>query len=104
MLPLAIQYGMTPEQFWHEDTELFVAYYKAYRRKVDETVYLQGYYTYLGMSLALGNAFSKRNHFEFPKFVDRFAEDFEFSKEEVREKQRSLLHQQVGWLNDISTN
>lgn len=68
-LPLALEYGMTPHEFWEEDCELFYAYQKAYINKSHTQAYLQGLYNELAYSIAIANSFRKRTDkpIEYPK-------------------------------------
>lgn len=63
---MAIQYGMSTDEFWKQDPELFWAYRFSYiekkKREQEENNYqawLQGAYIWEAVSVALSNAFSK---------------------------------------------
>ena len=60
MLPKAIQYGMTPEQFWNDDGTLYYAYEKAYVTKLHTESHIQGMYNYLALETIFSNAFAKK--------------------------------------------
>lgn len=66
MLPSAIEYGMSIEEFWEKDPELFWAYRFSYINKIKRqeelnnyNAWLQGLYNYEGVSIALANSFGK---------------------------------------------
>jgi hypothetical protein len=46
LLPLAINIGMTPEQFWYDDPDLFWNYWDAYEIKKEEEAREQNAYAY----------------------------------------------------------
>lgn len=55
VLPIYILYGMTPEQYWKEDTSYAVAYKEAYEireKKKNEEMWWQGLYTYAALCKA----------------------------------------------------
>jgi hypothetical protein len=68
-LPLALQYGMTPQQFWDEDSDLFFAYQKAYYNKVHKQAHINALYNNLAFSTTLSNAFREKGSkaIDFPK-------------------------------------
>lgn len=68
-LPLALEYGMTPHEFWNEDCDLFYAYQKAYINKLHANAYVQGLYNELAHAIALANSFKKKEDklIEYPK-------------------------------------
>ena len=60
LFPLAIKVGMTPEQFWEQDPQLFWVYLGAYNQKQREqaeidnaNAFNQGYYFLLALKDAL---------------------------------------------------
>lgn len=65
-LPHYLSFGMTAEEFWHGDTDLAKAYYKAYKLKRsqrNQELWLQGMYFYeaLGDIAPILHAFADRN-------------------------------------------
>ena len=56
MLPLAIQYGMTEEQFWFGEPRLLTVYQMAYLRNAHFTAWLQGAKNFEAYSKALSNS------------------------------------------------
>ena len=83
-LPLALEYGMTSNDFWNEDCDLFYAYQKAYINKLHTNAHIQGLYNNLAFSIALGNVFKKKGEkpIEYPK-EQVFSP---FNKKEEKEK------------------
>lgn len=66
-------FGMSSREFWEEDPQLYWAYRTFYLQKIKNEAeelnyksWLEGSYTYLAVSIALNNAFSK-NKKEYPK-------------------------------------
>ena len=62
LFPLAIEFGMTSEEFWKDDPKLFSSYQKAYiekeKRKAEMQNYsnwLQGLYIHNALSVDLNN-------------------------------------------------
>jgi len=67
-LPRAIQFGMTPYQFWHEEIDLIEAYEKAYYNDMAQKAHLIGQNSFNAFSLAYGNFWSKdKNLKDFAK-------------------------------------
>ena len=60
-LPLAIEYGMSIDEFWNGDIDLFQAYQKAYINRLHKQSHIQGLYTKLALELAMSNAFKGKN-------------------------------------------
>lgn len=55
MLPLAIQYGMPLDEFWHGDLRLLEAYQKAYIRDKSYTAWVNGSRVFEANSKAVAN-------------------------------------------------
>lgn len=104
---MALQYGMSLDDFWHGDLRLLKAYQQAYFRDVQYKAWWNGQYSFAGMSGAIYNNFnekSKNQPFKYPKYEDftekLFSEpkitkenlEYEFRKEQIRQQQ---------WLHDI---
>ena len=68
-LPLAIEYGMSLDDFWNGDFDLLFAYEKAYINKLHKQAHLQGLYINLALSVSLSNMFKKNSQrpVEYPK-------------------------------------
>jgi hypothetical protein len=81
LLPQALMYGMTPDQFWHDEAELFWAYRTSFllkrQNELDNTNYsswLNGLYMISAIATALGSTRkdgSKVSYFEKP--IDLYA-------------------------------
>lgn len=65
-LPLAIEYGMSVDDFWNGDIDLFYAYEKAYINKLHKQAHIQSLYGKLAFELAMSNAFKKKED----KYID----------------------------------
>jgi hypothetical protein len=72
LFPLAIEFGMTSEEFWEDDPKLFSSYQKAYIEKqkreteiINYSNWLQGLYIYDGFKKSLNdfsfNLWGKQN-------------------------------------------
>jgi hypothetical protein len=63
---------MTPEQFWYDDLYLLETYINSYIKKAKYESWLQGFYTYQGQMIALGNAFGGKDKkaIDYPVFND----------------------------------
>ena len=69
LLALAIEYGMTPKEFWEDDIQLLYVYQKAYINRLHKQTHLQGLYNELAFGVVVGRAFSKKNSkkMQYPK-------------------------------------
>ena len=68
-LPLAIEYGLSIDEFWNGDIDLFYAYQKAYINKIHKQAHIQGIYTKLALELGVSNILKKKEdkYIDFPK-------------------------------------
>lgn len=94
-------FGMSSEDFWEKDPKLYWAYRTFYLKQkeieAEEEKYkcwLQGSMTYMAVSIALSNAFSKSKH-NYPTYQELFAQNVEnddgeqdkpLTKEEIKQK------------------
>lgn len=83
-------FGMSSREFWEEDPQLYWAYRTFYLEKIKNEAdninyksWLEGSYTYLAVSVALNNAFSKSKK-DYPKF------NFNNKKQEKNELQEKM--------------
>lgn len=69
LLEQAIEYGMTPKQFWEEDIELFYCYRNAYIKRTHYQYHTLGLYNVVALGTVLGNMFKKQEtkNIEYPK-------------------------------------
>lgn len=69
LLENAIEYGMTPKQFWEDDIEEYYCYQYAYLKKLHNTCHTQGLYNFVALSVVIGNAFREKNKkpLEYPQ-------------------------------------
>ena len=67
-LPLAIEYGMSIDEFWNGDIDLFYAYEKAYINRLHKQSHIQALYQKLAIEFAMSNAFKKKEdkYIEYP--------------------------------------
>jgi len=82
-------FGMSSTEFWEADPQLYFSYRTFYLKKVQSQIqewnyksWLSGSYSYLAVSVALNNAFSKKK-IEYPS--KPFEEDKEKTKTELQE-------------------
>ena len=68
-MPLAIEYGMTPKQFWEDEIELFYVYQKAYINRVHKQAHITGLYINMALNTTFANMFKKKDAqaLEYPK-------------------------------------
>lgn len=110
-MPKAIQYGMTPEQFWNEDEELFYIYEKSYINKLHIESHIQGMYNYLALETIFSNAFSKKGSkkSEYPKeaifspYNEKYLKKKELEKMTEKEKDKVYRNKMSFW-NKIVRN
>ena len=83
-------FGMSDKEFWEDDPQLYWSYRTFYMKKlreeartIDYKCWLSGNYTYLAVSIALNNSFSK-NKVEYPK--EPFGVKNNNAKSELEEK------------------
>lgn len=91
-------FGMSSEEFWEQDPQLYWAYRTFYLKKKEQeqrenieymkyTAWLNGQLTYIGVSTALSNSFSKTKT-EYPSFDKVF-------KNETKNKEKKLTKQEI---------
>lgn len=101
-MPLAIQYGMTPEQFWYGDIRLLKVYQKAYLDNKSYTAWVNGNYTNVAYSIALSNAFAKKGAkpVEYPQWKSPFEKlgKKKITKENLEQEFRKQQIEQNAWL------
>lgn len=87
---------MTIEQFWHDDPKLIYVYQKVYLNKLHQEAHIQGYYNFIGLTIALGNAFRKKG---------QQAEEYPTkSLYEPKKKVTTKINNQISWVNSVSYN
>lgn len=69
MLTLALEVGMTPNEFWENDINLFYAYQKSYINRTYKKAHIQGAYNNIAFGIVLANAFKDKNskNIDYPK-------------------------------------
>ena len=102
---MALQYGMSLHEFWHEDKRLYNAYQKAHYRKLHETAWLNGLYVNIAVQNTAGNMFSKKGEKprEYPKMpFDPFKKEQEtVAGDTLEEKHRNLLKNQNDFIRSL---
>lgn len=87
---MALTYGMSVQEFWEDDPDLFWAYRFSYVEKIkskqelfNSNAWLQGAYFYEAISVALCNAFtkSKVNYSQYPYGMEKEYEKLNKQKE-----------------------
>lgn len=112
-MPIAIQYGMTEQQFWHGDLRLLEVYQKAYIRDRAEKAYLQAQYQAVATEVAVSNVLAtkksdKKSFSEIVAYVDPI-EKITQKKEPLTTKNlevkfRQDMIEQQQWLKSILTS
>lgn len=74
LFPQALIYGMTYEQFWKDDPQIFWDYENAYNKRKEiefkennYMMWLNGQYTLMAMAQVMANSFSKSKKDVYPK-------------------------------------
>lgn len=69
LLEQAIEYGMTPNQFWEEEIEIFFCYRNSYLNKLHNQCHIQGLYNFMAYSISIANMFKKNksDKIDYPK-------------------------------------
>lgn len=107
MLPLAIQYGMPLDEFWHGDLRLLEAYQTAYRRDKSYTAWLQGAFVFEASSKAVANGNrTKRSDpvLEYSEWKDPIEKKINIVQEEVEQEFRNIQAEQNAWLHNMLHN
>lgn len=92
MLPYAIEYGMSVDEFWKKDPDLFWAYRFSYVTKMknelkisqqldNQKAWIQGIYNCRAVSVAISNCFSKKSQIKYFEQPVDLCEDKETSEE-----------------------
>lgn len=101
-MPLAIQYGMPLNEFWHGDMRLLSAYQKSYIRGTHYSAWVQGQYNEAAYGVIMSNAFSKKGQkqAEYPKWKDPLEkiQKPRIKKENLEEEFRKQQVKQNAWL------
>ena len=110
---MAIEYGMSVDEFWKDDPDLFWAYRFSYynktkreREMANYDAWLQGAYFYEAISVALNNAFSK-DKIEYHKQPYGLEESKDNSDEKVESKvkmQVADVKARISQINQIKSS
>lgn len=104
-MPLAVQYGMPLDEFWHGDMRLLQVYQKAYLRDKSYTAWLNGNFVMVAHGLALSNAFKKQGEQDkqYPEWEDPIEK---LSKPKITKENREIearkeQQRQNAWFSNI---
>ena len=89
LLPLAVEVGLAPFDFWYGDLYLLDTYIIAYNRHIENTTKLNGFYTYLAVGTLIDEMFSKGStlgYFERIELMEKTAKTQKETKEENIQK------------------
>ena len=104
-MPLAVQYGMTTNEFWYGDTRLLGVYQKAFIRNQSYNAWLQGQYNATAFGIVLANAFAKKGTppTEYPRWQDPIPQLPQeiITKENIEQKFRESQAEQNLWLHNM---
>lgn len=99
---MALQYGMSVHEFWHEDKRLFNAYRKAYYNRLSEQSWLNGLYIDLALNNLAFNIFRKKEEvpLEYPNNPIDILKQHEkkTTPTNVEENFRELMIKNTSWL------
>lgn len=106
LLPLALQYGMSTQEFWYEDKYLFYAYQKAYYARSYQQSWLNGVYVNLALR-DFGNLFlnfkgkdNKELHYP-EKPLNQYEYKAEpMTEQEIEDRSQELMNAQSNWLKN----
>lgn len=96
---MALEFGMTSQEFWEEPPELIESYYKFYKEKIkreDYNQWKQGLYFHNAISVVLYNAFKKKSdkaetYIKEPLLTNTFKTKEELEKERQERIKINLL-------------
>lgn len=99
---MALQYGMSTHEFWHEDKKLFNAYRKAYYNRLSEQSWLNGLYVDLALNNLASNIFKKKGEkaLEYPNNpIDILKQnEKKITPTNVEQNFRELMIKNTNWL------
>jgi hypothetical protein len=104
VIPLAIQYGMPLNEFWHGDMRLFDAYQKAYYRNISFTAWYNGQHIFEGLNKAIYNGFGRKRKADKIEEYSTWKDPFEkfdkprITKENAEAEFRKQQADQMSWL------
>lgn len=99
---LAIQCGMTADEYWNGDPSYLTDYYRAWEKSeqrkmsdMDTQAWLDGMYATEAHTITLANAFSKKGakkleYCESPVYVKSLADERTRKRMEAREREKNL--------------
>ena len=104
-MPLAIQYGMPLDEFWHGDLRLLEAYQKAYMRDKSYTAWINGAFIFEANSKVNANANRTKKSDkvqEYAQWKDPIPKKKKIiTNENLEEVFREEQFNQNSWLHDM---
>lgn len=99
---MAIQYGMSAHEFWHEDKQLFNSYRRAYYTRLSEESWVNGLYFDIALNNLAGNICRKKGEKEL-KYPNEPLELFKENEKKitptnVEQNFRELMMRSTNWL------
>jgi hypothetical protein len=104
---MALQYGMSWEEFWHKDKRLFEVYQKSYYKDIYEKAWLNGMYQHIALQVNLGNMFAKKGvkPLEYPhEPFDPFKQKKVITSENLEIEYRDLQKNQNDFIRSLLKN
>lgn len=99
---MALQYGMSTYEFWHEDKKLFLAYRKAYYNRLSEQSWLNGLYVNVALNNLAANISKKKGEkpLDYPNSpIDILKQnEKKITPSNVEENFRELMMNNTNWL------
>lgn len=101
LLPMALECGMTPTQFWEEEPRLVNSYIRKHQLELNEFNYkswLLNVYTYKAVSVAIGQSFADKKESSKIQYFEKPIEEFYTYKnndtQETKQKTVESTHRQ----------
>ena len=85
LLPLAVEVGLAPFDFWYGDLYLLDTYIIAYNRHIENTTKLNGFYTYIAISTAVDEMFNKGSTLDYYERIEKIEKIAKTNKETKEE-------------------
>lgn len=94
-MPLAIEYGMSIDEFWHDDVDLLLVYEKAYYRRTSQTAWLNGLYNLQALTVSISHAISPDSKLEYYKEPISFERESTPKKKLTEENKDQLMRNKL---------
>lgn len=87
-------FGMSSEDFWENDPQLYWAYRTFYFKKIEQEnqqkkdylkyeTWLKGSINFMATTLAINNSFNKDNHIDYPSYEELFTDENEQKNKKI---------------------